>query len=177
MTLENQLHDASDDDFVLLVQRAATLIDAPAKMQRAAIALWAVPQVRWRESARAAFAVIVAGLSFDSWSRPSLAFGMRAVRSETRHLLFSAKGRDVDLRISGAAGSFAMAGQILGPDDAGEIALQSMPVSAGSATRIATLDDLGEFQLTGLCAGTYQLTLRVGTVEIVLPLIEVGPRD
>ncbi len=41
---------------------------------------------------------------------------------------------------------------------------------------ITQLDALGEFRLDGLERGSYLLTLRVGTDEIVLPPILIGER-
>jgi hypothetical protein len=121
---------------------------------------------------------VTAVLSFDSWAQPPLALGMRAGVSATRHLLFSAMGRDIDLRISPVADRFALAGQILGPDEVGMIELAAQP-DVGSETpyaHVASLDILGEFRLDGVRGGTYRLTLRMGGDEIVLPPIEVGER-
>ena len=104
--------------------------------------------------------------------------GMRSVASDTRHLLFSAQGRDIDLRISPAADQFALTGQILGPDEAGviELAARAHDGQKASGARIVPLDALGEFRLDGVPGGTYQMTLRMGGDEIVLPPIEVGCR-
>ena len=98
--------------------------------------------------------------------------------SDTRHLLFSAKGRDIDLRISPAAEAFALSGQILGPDDTGvvELVTQSDGAPDSGAARVAPVDALGEFRLDGVRGGTYRLTLRMGGDEIVLPAIDVGAR-
>ena len=93
--------------------------------------------------------------------------------ADTRHLLFSAMGRDIDLRIAPAEELFALSGQILGPDEAGRVEVNA----AGSADkRVASIDDLGEFRVDGLPKGTYLLTLRMGSDEIALPPIEVGKR-
>ena len=43
--------------------------------------------------------LVQAVLSFDSWAQPVLAAGVRSGATDTRHLLFNAQGRDVDLRI------------------------------------------------------------------------------
>jgi hypothetical protein len=120
----------------------------------------------------------VAVLRFDSWAPSPLPAGVRSVPSETRHLLFSTQGRDVDLRITPSAGEFAVAGQILGPDDAGVVELSRDPDEqlAEAAVHSAPLDELGEFRLEGVRRGTYRLTLRVGGDEIALPPIAVGDR-
>ena len=167
----------SDDEFAQLVQRAVALPDAPPTLVRAAIGLWpAARPATLRSVADAALRLVHAVLSFDSWAQPALASGMRAGASDTRHLLFSAMGRDIDLRISPAAGRFALTGQILGPDEAGriELAAQSGGAADHADAQVARLDELGEFRLDGVRGGTYRLTLRMGGDEIVLPPIVVG---
>ena len=169
----------NDDEFANLVQRAVALPDAPPLLTRAAVDLWPASRPAALTSvAQAAVRLVVAVLSFDSWARPPVALGLRSVASDTRHLLFSAMGRDIDLRISPAADHFALTGQILGPDTSGvvELVTQSGDGLGGSASFIAPLDDLGEFRLDGVRGGTYRLLLRMGCDEIALPPIEVGAR-
>jgi hypothetical protein len=132
--------------------------------------------------AQEAIRQIAAVLSFDSWSTASVAQGMRSVRSPTRHLLFSAEGRDIDLRISPAAEAFGLAGQILGPDEGGTVSIDRADLAdladgaegVTAEPRVATLDALGAFRIDGLSAGAYRLTLHVGNEQIVLPPVQVG---
>jgi len=173
------IDDLDDEEFGHLVQRAAALPDAPQSAVRAAIDLWPAPySTRLKDVAQAGMRLVSAVLSFDSWATPPVALGMRSMASDTRHLLFSAKGRDIDLRISPAADHFAMTGQILGPDEAGAVELVTHAEDGFETpeTLVAPLDPLGEFRLDGLRGGTYQLTLRMGGDEIVLPPIVVGER-
>jgi hypothetical protein len=164
----------TDEELALLAQRAAALPDAPPALLAAANALMPEPPPRAALPgvARAATRLLAAALRFDSWAGAPLAFGMRALPADTRHLLFSAMGRDIDLRITPAEERFALAGQILGPDESGRVELSG----AGVAKRVAAIDDLGEFRLDGIDRGTYLLTLRMGNDEIALPPIEVGGR-
>lgn len=165
-----------DDHLARQARRAADLPDAPATLIRKASALMpARPKVSLSDVAQSALRLVGAVLSFDSRAQPPVALGMRAAPSDTRHLLFSAQGRDIDLRISPAAEHFALSGQILGPDEAGVVELEPQPGASDDA-RSTALDTLGEFRLDGIRGGTYRLTLRVGGDEIVLPPIEVGPR-
>jgi len=114
----------SDDEFARLVQKAAAMPDAPPALIRAAIDQWRAAQRSLLQSAaRAILNRVAAALTFDSWAAGSLAFGVRAVPSQTRHLLFTAMGRDIDVRIAPAAGHFQVTGQILGPDDSGVVEL------------------------------------------------------
>lgn len=163
---------SSDDDLAPLVKRAADLPDAPPALIGAATALWpAKPSVA--EVARSAARLLAAVLKFDSWAGAPVAFGMRSMPADTRHLLFSAMGRDIDLRIAPAEEMFALSGQILGPDESGRVEVNA---AGTSDKRTAPIDDLGEFRVEGLPKGTYLLTLRMGGDEIALPPIEVGKR-
>jgi hypothetical protein len=170
----------SDDEFSQQMRRALRdLPDAPAALQRAAVNLWVAPAPGLLALAQEAIRQIAAVLSFDSWSTAAVAQGMRSVRSPTRHLLFSAEGRDIDLRISPAAEAFGLAGQILGPDEGGTVSIGRVDGADGSEgvtaePRVATLDALGAFRIDGLSAGAYRLTLHVGNEQIVLPPVQVG---
>lgn len=165
----------SDDAFGQRLQQALkALPDAPLALQRAAIGLWPAAPPALQAAARALLRQVVAALSFDSWAAaPALAHGMRSLRSPTRHLLYSAQGRDIDLRIAPAAGAFSLAGQILGPDDAGTVTLCGLDADGGEAQSVA-LDALGEFRIDGVAPGRYRLTLTMGGDELVLAPLEVG---
>ena len=167
----------SEDEFAQLVQRAVALPDAPPALVRAAIGQWDAAQPSLLQTAaKAILNRVAAALTFDSWAAGSLAFGVRAVPSDTRHLLFTAEGRDIDIRIVPAAGHFLVTGQILGPDDSGIVEMTAAAKDGAEAPRahVATLGFLGEFRLAGVHSGTYVLTLRVSGDEIVLPPIDVG---
>jgi len=179
------LNSLTDDEFDHVLRRAvASLPDAPETMLKAAIGLFpAAVQAAPRTSARtsllqSAFEAVrerlEAVLSFDSWATPALASGMRSASASTRFMLFSVQGRDIDLRIAPEAGGFSLAGQILGPDEAGRIELSSM--HEGALTQVAALDEMGEFRIDGVARGSYRVTVHVGADQIVLPQLEVGDR-
>ena len=166
----------ADDELLQQLRRALeALPDAPLALQRAAIELWpaAAQPSPLLSAARAVGRRIAAALTFDSWAAPALAHGMRSAQAPTRHLLYSALGRDIDLRVAPGTDGFALAGQILGPDETGVVELV-MQSDGDSAARVAQLDPLGEFRIDGVRSGTYVLTLSVGSDAIVLPPIEVG---
>jgi hypothetical protein len=176
------LNTLSDDELAQQLRRAVqALPDAPLHLQRAAIGLWPGPAAPagggLLAQAQGMLTHIAAALSFDSWAAPAVALGMRSLRSPTRHLLFSAQGRDIDLRISPVAGAtqgqFAVAGQVLGPDDVGVVELAAEGAKAGAVHR-TSLDAMGEFRIDGLAAGRYNLTLQMGSDAIELPPLEVG---
>lgn len=172
-------HPPGDDEFEDQLRRAASMPDAPESWVRRAVHAWAQ-----RPASDPALGVLgllnrlAAVLSFDSWAAPALAGGVRAVPSDTRHLLFSSQGRDIDLRITPASQGYAVAGQILGPDESGvvELSPDATEADAAAGVRRVSLDELGEFRLEGVNRGTYRLTLRVGGDEIALPPIAVGER-
>lgn len=171
----------SADEFADRVQQAVSaLSDAPPYLVQKVIHQWhARPPSLLEAAASAAEAAvrrITAALTFDSWAGSPLAFGVRSVPGETRHLLFSAMGRDVDLRISPSAGAFALTGQILGPDESGTLELAAVDTQDKATARTVPLDALGEFRLDDIARGSYLLTLRFGQDEIALPPIDVGER-
>jgi hypothetical protein len=166
------LNELPDDDFEHLLRRAIALPDAPLAQVRAAIDLWPAQPALQPSIVRGLLSQVSAILSFDSWNIAPLAAGMRSLRSPTRHLLFNAGARDIDLRVTPAGQAFTLTGQVLGPEETGQVELAQIP---GDGLRLAALDALGEFRLEGIGAGSYRLTLHLGGDEIVLPALGVGP--
>lgn len=168
------LHDLSDDELLQQLGRAAqALPEPPLALQRAALGLFTAP--RAGSALGSALRQWAAVLSFDSWVAPASALGLRSIGSPTRHLLYSARGRDIDLRITPTADGFVLVGQVLGPDCSGSVELAGTGDSP-QPVRAAALDDLGEFRISGLPRGVHLLTLRVGSDAIVLPPIDLADR-
>jgi hypothetical protein len=168
--------DSPDDELGRRIQRALrNLPDAPAAWQRQAINLWPgvdAPSMI-RNAAQRLQVRIAALLSFDSWAMPAVATGMRSLRSPTRQLLFSAGGRDIDLRIAPADPAYSLSGQVLGPDESAHVELSFLGSDAGAA-RVTQLSELGEFRVEGLQPGRYSLTLHTGTEVVLVPPFDVG---
>lgn len=173
-----RIDQLSEDEFSRLLRRAVALPDAPPALLRATIDQWQPPRPSALESAaQGVLRRITAALTFDSWAAGTLAFGVRSMPSDTRHLLYSAMGRDIDVRITPSASHFLLTGQILGPDESGAVELASAAGADDSAgAKVTTLDAMGEFRLEGIPEGSYVLTLRLGDDEIVLPPIDLGER-
>jgi len=173
------IQDLTDDELGRLVHEATSLADAPDALIRAAIQTWSVqPQAHpLQAAAQGALRHLAAWLSFDSWAAPQLAPGLRSAAADTRHLLYSTMGRDIDLRVAPDARQFALAGQVLGPDDSGWVELSLQDTAQGESPRRVALDAMGEFRLEGVARGRYLLTLRMGQDVIVLPPIDVGARE
>lgn len=174
------IQELDDDEFATVVREAVALRDAPDAMIRAAIALWPAPSavgIAAQGVAKRIASAVRAVLSFDSWALAPSALAVRSMPSQTRHLLFSAEGRDIDLRIRPSPSGFQIAGQVLGPDEAGTIELRGATDDEAGAPRYrAALDDLGEFRLDGIIAGRYLATLELGDGVVALPAVDVGDR-
>ena len=172
------IDETSDDELGHQLHRALrALPDAPPALLRAAIGLWppAPAAMGLRGAAQALIQRVAGVLAFDSWAAPALATGMRSLRSPTRQLLYSAGGRDIDLRIAAAGTAFSLAGQVLGPDETGRVELSRLDGSGdGAKARTTQLDDLGEFRIEGLAQGVYSLTLHLEGEEVLLPPFDLG---
>ena len=169
----------TDDEFANLVQAAVALPDAPPALVRSAIALFRDAQPSpLMAAAENVLQCIRAVLTFDSWTATPASLGLRSMPAptQTRHMMFSAQGRDIDLRIVSSADSFVLAGQILGPDETGlvELSVDTHNDRAAQTLRTTRLDDLGSFRLEDIRAGTYWMTLKLGSDAVELPAISVG---
>lgn len=169
----NPANDLPEEEWLALVREALSIGDAPPSSVRGALELWRThgPRRHAPDAPRRWVAV----LSSDTWAVAPQALGLRALPSDVRHMLFAADERDVDVRIAPQAEGFAVSGQHLGPDAGGSVELswvaggKPVPAPLGSA-----LNDMGEFRFDGVEPGTYLLTLRIGSDEIVLPPFDVG---
>lgn len=171
------IEQMTSEEFTELVQKAAALPSAPAELVRRAVDAWQSAQPSpLQAAAQQALRRVVAVLSFDSWGTAPVAYGVRSAAEEVRHLLFSAYGRDIDLRLAPRGSRFALTGQVLGPDGWGVAELTAQPGEAGQMgpRQAVALDDMGEFHMDGIERGRYVLTLRLGVDEIELPPIDVG---
>jgi hypothetical protein len=170
----DSLKQLSDEELLARLPQAAALPDAPVAWMQRALAAWQAPLgVRLAGAAEVLRERVQAWLRFDSWAGAPLAAGLRSTgTSATRQLIFSAEGRDVDLRIAPAGGGlFSVSGQVLGPDERGTIALAR---EDGAAAQEAPLDEFGEFHLDGVEPGRYRLGLLLAAQELELPPFDVG---
>lgn len=168
--------EPTDDAIERTLRDSRRLEDAPeALIQRTVATLHSMQASRAPDAAGAGLLQrIVAVLTFDSANALPLAFGMRSAAAATRQLLFSARGHDVDLRIGAAAPGggdwWLISGQVLGPQAEGEVTLTD---ALGSPIAQTALNELGEFRLPAMARGRYTVSLRLGSVEIVLPALQV----
>lgn len=164
----------SDEALAARLPQAAALPDAPLAWRQRALAAWRAPAAAptLGELAQALRARLVAVLSFDSWASAPLAAGLRSTGSATRQLVFSAEGRDVDLRITPQGAQFAIRGQVLGPDDGGTVAL--VAEKDVEPAQECLLDSFGEFHLGSVAPGRYTLRLQLPAHEVLLPAFDIG---
>ena len=114
---------------------------------------------------------VVASLSFDS-SSPGLAFGVRSSQAAaSRQLIFSAGDVDVDLRLAPSEEGWAVSGQVLGECAGGWAELGGVGTS-GDAAR-AEFNELCEFALPSVPAGSYTLRLGLGDTLVEIPDLDL----
>jgi anti-sigma factor RsiW len=151
--------DASEDAPLHVIDRAMRLFDSQAERVGTAC-----------ESALSGLRRHVqAVLRFDSLGLAP-AFGVRSGEPSARQLLFSAWGLDIDLRLEPADQAWTVSGQVLGVATAGGRAVLQGAVNASQAT----LNEQGEFTMTPVPAGDYQLFLHLVDVDIEVDELIIG---
>jgi hypothetical protein len=112
---------------------------------------------------------IVAAVTFDSASSTP-AYGYRSGQTASRQILFAAEDSDIDLRLSRQADQWLVSGQVLGAACAGA----EVELSDREKTTLTRLNDLCEFNLSAVPAGSYKLTMRFEDRQIEIPDLELG---
>ena len=112
---------------------------------------------------------LVAILRSDSRGQP-LAAGVRTSSTTLRSLSYGAGEWVIDLQLTPRAGRWQLRGQLIGPEVTGSVVL-----SGAGEPHSAPLDELGEFSMPAVPAGTYTLLIRVDSREIVVEQLELEP--
>ncbi|MCE2914212.1 MAG: hypothetical protein ACOVOT_08325 [Rubrivivax sp.] len=168
----------SDERFASTLAASRGLFDAPEAVIERAISVFAArtPQAATPDTP-GLLRRIVATLRLDTALTPAASLGLRSVGgTAVRQMLFSAEGRDIDLRlmplpphfpVAGEARRWRLSGQVLGPDSNGQAVLR------GAVEHHAVdWNELSEFSFDTSLTGPLVLTLRSGDWEIELPPIE-----
>jgi hypothetical protein len=113
---------------------------------------------------------IRAVLTFDSADAP-LAIGMRSDRAGKRQLVFRAEELDLDLHVVPTGSRWIISGQVLGSDDDGQAELRR---ETGALLATAPLNDLRQFTLPPVAAGTYTLIVQLNDTVIEIPSLKIG---
>lgn len=146
------------------LMRASELEDAPRPAIAQVISLFKPRAVQ----TVSLFERLVALLKFDS-QQMMPAFGVRSTMAAERQLLFAAGERELQLQIVGAEDEWIVSGQILGDCQGGEVEIKNSEL-----TKQTALNELCEFTLPPLPAGSYALTLRLNHIEIEVPNLDLG---
>jgi hypothetical protein len=174
----------SDDQLVHHLRAASRLEDAPESLIQRALGLLPAaapaPLPSWSELG-AGLRRVLAALVLDTAGAPAPALGLRSGAASVRQLLFSAEGRDIDLRVTpvaAGAGRWMLVGQVLGPDLAGRVllcAVPTYPLPPGEVPdqHAAVLTDLAEFRFGPVPAGRWQLVLLTEDMVLELPAFDV----
>lgn len=114
----------------------------------------------------------IASLVFDSFARPALA-GVRSTETSNRQLLYRAGDYSVDLQIAPSEHAHAdLIGQVL---KEGEPSFQSVSglklaiAQRGKIVFSAVTDEMGEFKVSGMEQGVYELRVELSEGSITVP--------
>ena len=114
----------------------------------------------------------VASLVFDSLAKPAIA-GVRSTETTNRQFLYRADDYSIDLQVAPAEGLRAdLTGQVL---KEGEVAFESVSglrleiARRGEPVFSAVTDDMGEFKISGIDYGVYDLRIELGNGSITVP--------
>ncbi len=165
------------DDAALerLLSDSRQLEDAPESVIQRAIGVWTARPATAAAPATGALRRLAAALSFDSLGLSPQAAGVRSSGSDgVRQLLFTADGRDIDLRVAPAADRrhWTVSGQVLGPDLHGRALLRG---SGSVPVREVAWDEMAEFRFDAVPAGAVTLVLRGEDWELELPPLDLAP--
>jgi len=152
------------------------LVAPPAWVFKRAVRIFDTPQQRKpRLSERIGHAI--ASLVFDSFARPALV-GVRSTETTNRQLLYRANDYSIDLQISGLEHTSAdLMGQILkenGESFESVCGLKLELTRQDDLMVSAVTNDIGEFKLSGLGQGVYELRVSLSEGSITIPNIPVG---
>jgi anti-sigma factor RsiW len=137
--------------------------DPPALLIAGAVALF-----RSRNNREVPRKRLAGMLRFDS-DRLQLVPGLRSGAPLERQLMFDAEGFNLDLRILRSGSQWLVLGQVFGAAGGGQIRLHG---PAGEAQ--TDLNDLYEFRLPPVPAGSYDLILYLENADVEIVGLEVG---
>jgi hypothetical protein len=161
--------DSDDDGIEQLLVASRQMVDAPEPLVLKVIQL--AEQRRRQVSTEGRVLRLIKGLlQFDSLADGAMLAPVRASERDVRHLLLSADGVDVDVRISrlpapGVEG-WAVSGQVLGPEGTGVVRLR-----CGEFDAEMTWSAQGEFHFEPVPGGPCLLELESGDWRAEFPAL------
>lgn len=114
----------------------------------------------------------IASLVFDSFARPALA-GVRSTETANRQLLYRAGDYCVDLQIAPSAHAHAdLLGQVLKEGEPSFESVSGLKLNiarSGKTVFSAVTDEMGEFKVSGIEQGVYDLRFELSEGSITVP--------
>jgi hypothetical protein len=156
---------AADDD----------MIEPPSWVTRRAVRLF--ENRPNRSGVKEKLSRLVASLVFDSYSQPVVE-GVRSTETMNRQLLYRADNYSIDLQISLTEVPGAdLVGQILRKDDTRFESVSGVPldlICEGEAIRSTTTNETGEFHISSVDFGEYDLRIEMRDVSITVAGLPVA---
>ena len=114
----------------------------------------------------------IATLVFDSFARPALA-GVRSTETANRQLLYRAGDYSVDLQIAPSEHAHIdLIGQVLKENEASFESVSGLKLDIALAGKIlfsTVTDEMGEFKVSGIEPGVYDLQVKLSEGSITVP--------
>jgi len=118
----------------------------------------------------------IARLVFDSFARPQMA-GIRSTETANRQMLYRAGDFSIDLQVVPSGESRgAIIGQVLREGDAAfeSVANRRLEIARGNERPLtAVTDDRGEFKISDIDYGSYDLRIELADGRITIPRLPV----
>lgn len=119
----------------------------------------------------------IASLVFDSFARPALA-GVRSSETANRQLLYRAGDYSIDLQISPSEETSAgLIGQVLREGEANFESVSGLKleiVRGKNSVYSAMTDEMGEFKVSGVEHGVYDLRIELSEGNITIPDLPIS---
>jgi hypothetical protein len=149
-------------------------IEPPAWVSKRAVRIFQTQRSRPRLVERIGQAV--ASLVFDSFARPSLV-GVRSTETTNRQLLYRAGDYSIDLQVAPSEQSRAeLLGQVLRESEATfeSVAGVRLEITRGGEWVCSTVtDEMGEFKISNIDYGTYDLRVELLEGSITVPQLPI----
>ena len=119
----------------------------------------------------------IASLVFDSFARPALA-GVRSTETSNRQLLYRAGDYSVDLQIAPTEHAHAdLIGQVLKEGEPSFESVSGLKLDITRSGKIffsAVTDEMGEFKVSGMEQGVYDLRVELSEGTITVPEMPIS---
>lgn len=118
----------------------------------------------------------IASLVFDSFARPAVA-GVRSSEAANRQLLYRAGDYSIDLQIASEDTRAVVIGQVLREGEANFESVSGLKLNILQGTSpisSAVTDEMGEFKISGVEQGVYNLRIELSEGNITIPDLPIS---